>query len=158
MATKRKAPHPEQRVVVAHADDQEGRDIREGDVVRAETGLIFTEEEIGRFRLRSNARCPTYGSCEYCYKAGPVGLKCDDCDGVGMYKVVFAHPHESERFSRRIVDSERLARLFNRSVQVAKADRVFDWMRTPNLVIERRIVERLFREETKRVNKELFDL
>ena len=156
MSTKRKSPWPEQRIVVAYTDDQEGKDIKDEDVVRAENGLFYTEEEIGRFRKRSRARCPTYGSCEYCYKAGPVGLKCDDCDGIGTYKVVYAHPQEDKRYARRIVDSEQLAKWFNRSTQIAKADRMFDWGTTPVMFIEKRIVERLFKEETKRVNEEIF--
>ena len=155
MATKRKCPWPSQRIVVAYTEDQEGKDIRDEDVARAENGLLFTEQEVDRFRLRSNARCPTYGSCEYCYKAGPVGLKCEDCDGIGTYKIVFAHPHDNERYARRIVDSERLAKLFHRPIQIAKADRVFEG-RTPSMTIEKRTVERLFKEEMKKVNEELF--
>ena len=141
---------------MAYTDDQEGQDIKDEDVIRAKNGLVFTEEEVEQFRQRSHARCPTYGSCEYCYKAGPVGLKCDDCDDIGVYKVVFAHPQDNERYARRIVDSERLAGLFNHPILVAKADRMFDWGTTPTMIIKKRIVERLFREETKRVNEELF--
>ncbi len=73
-----------------------------------------------------------------------------------MYKVVFAHLHESEMYLRRTVDSEQLAKLFNRPTQIAKADRCFDWGSTPSMVLQKRFVDRIFREEANRVKKEIF--
>ena len=121
------------RIVVGYRNEQEGRNIDEDQVIRAE-GFFHTSEEVDRFSERSNARCPTHGNCERCYKAGPVGLRCV-CGG-GAYKVIMAHERNDDMRRRRIVDAEKLAELLGKDVQIAQADRRFNWVSTPTEVLK----------------------
>ena len=68
-----------QTVVIGYTDDQNGKDIREKDVIRAANGKWYTQDELDKFRDKSSANCPTYGNCNCCYASGPVGRPCASC-------------------------------------------------------------------------------
>ena len=61
----------EKYIVVGYTNDQEGQNIRERNIVRANNGRFYTKEETTMFRYKSAARCPTYGNCNGCYASGP---------------------------------------------------------------------------------------
>jgi hypothetical protein len=50
--------------------DQEGQDIRDEDMVRPinHRWCYHGGDETSTWKLKSWARCPTYGSCQYCLK------------------------------------------------------------------------------------------
>ena len=112
---------PRQRIVVSYTPAQEGRDIREEDVVRPlNHRWCMAAAETDTWRDRSNARCPTYGSCPRCVKSGPVGKLCNECgeaQGSPQYTVV--------KNGEKILDSITLAEMCHRTHETAKADRFY---------------------------------
>jgi hypothetical protein len=113
------------RIIVGYTDDQKGKDIRDEDVVRVSNGKWIAQcsTETGTWKEKSTDRCPTYGTCENCFKAGPTGKKCVCTDG--RYKIVFYRYH--------IIDSIKIAKLFEEELEVAKADRMQNWIMTPSM-------------------------
>jgi hypothetical protein len=71
------------RIIVGYTDDQKGKDIRDEDVVRVSNGkwIVQHSTETGSWKEKSTGRCPTYGTCSFCFKAGPTGKKCVCTDG-----------------------------------------------------------------------------
>ena len=59
------------------------------DVVRPDNYKYTIQEspEVNSWRLRTNAGCPTYGSCMRCFGSGPVSENCVDCID-RLYEVV----------------------------------------------------------------------
>ena len=112
------------RILTNYTPDQEGKDIKEQDVVRPlnhrycqrYTGIH--DEELKSWRLKSNARTATYGTCCGCMKRGPLGMYCMKCVNQGVktgYKI-FIH-------DKKILDSITLADIFKQGHEVARADR-----------------------------------
>ena len=116
--------------------DQEGQDIESEDVMRANNGKWCTEEETKAFVEKSIARCPTCGTCLRCMSSGPVGKTCNSCKTCDSnFPVIMVIPTFTGR--QWVVDSKNLARLFKAEHEVAKADRMHDWLRTPSVVLSR---------------------
>jgi tRNA G26 N,N-dimethylase Trm1 len=74
---------------------------------------------------KSTAQCPTYGSCEYRMKCGPVDEYCDKCGNgeEGRYLVPFHNGHT--------MDSITIAEIMNTGHKRARANRTQAWIRTP---------------------------
>ena len=107
-------PPPIPRIIIVDMEKKgygDDDDIREADVVRSENNRWFTTKEKERFYLKSTAQRPTYGSCHGCFKSGPVGKKCNECEG--QYDVMI--------YNHRIIDSENLAKMAETGQEVAKA-------------------------------------
>ena len=128
------------RIVVGYTNDQEGQDIRNDDVVRPANRRWTKQDstETHDWKMKSSGHCPTYGSCDHCYKAGPAGKDCK-CT-YGRYQILF--------YNRHVIDSITVAELIGEELEVAKADRMQAWIRTPmmqwnsdccGLAIERKI-------------------
>ena len=145
-------------ILPTYTTAQADQPLREEDTIRAQTGILYTEEEIQQFRDKSNARCPTYGSCPHCFAAGPVGEVCTDCTAGDNYKVVFAYPYDNRSYHRRIVDSETLASALNRPSHPALANRKFNWISTPLTYLTSRKLQRLINQEEHRLAQAIFDL
>jgi hypothetical protein len=81
------------RIIVGYTDDQKGKDIRDEDVVRVSNGKWIAQcsAKTGTWKEKSMGRCPTYGTCDFCFKAGPTGKKCVCTDG--RYKILFYRYH-----------------------------------------------------------------
>jgi hypothetical protein len=111
------------RIIVGYTDDQKGKDIQDEDVVRVSNGKWIAQHstETGSWKEKSTGRCPTYGTCSFCFKAGPTGKKCVCTDG--KYKIFFYRMH--------IIDSIKIAELLEEELKVAKADRMQNWIMTP---------------------------
>lgn len=109
------------RIVVNYTPDQEGQDIRDVDVIRPSNHRWCDRggDEIKEWKCRSNVRCPTYGSCEICYKSGPVGKDCNECppftDRGPIYQIL--------KNQKNILDSMTIAEMLNKGHETAKADR-----------------------------------
>jgi hypothetical protein len=123
-----------------YTDDQKGKDIRDEDVVRVSNGKWIAQHspETGSWKEKNTGRCPTYGTCSFCFKAGPTGKKCVCTDE--EYKILF--------YRRHIIDSIMIAELLEEELEAAKADRMQNWIMTPsmqfnsdccNLAVKRRI-------------------
>ena len=48
---------------------QEGKEIKSEDVIRAQNGIWYSKEETKQLRTRSEAGCPTYGTCNMCFSS-----------------------------------------------------------------------------------------
>ena len=110
--------------------DQQGQPILEQDVVRSANGRYYTSNEVSSFHVKSDARCPTYGNCPYCWCAGPVGRMCNTCNRSDHgYLVLFIMKDSMQH----IMDAEYLSQLFEAGMPllVANADRTYAWCRTP---------------------------
>jgi hypothetical protein len=99
--------------------EEYGEYIKEEDVVRPLNSRWCYQmgEETATWRQKSEARCPTYGSCLYCVKSGPVGKLCNECNipEAGYAVMMNGSKH---------LDSITLARLFGKGHEAARADRV----------------------------------
>ena len=117
-----------------YTEDQKGRPLKEEDSVVTDN-LVFTAEEISRFREKSEVRCPTYGCCPSCWAAGPVALVCAECNppdrwpGMVYRCVKVDRGHGDVRW----VDGRALARITGRPVKVPVADHRVKWIRTPDV-------------------------
>ena len=140
-------PNRSQRIVKGYTDDQEGKDIRDEDVVRPSNGK-YTKQgspETNSWQHKSTGRCPTYGTCSFCFKAGPTGKKCT-CT-YGNYLILFYRGH--------VVDSITLGEMFGEELEVAKADRMQNWIRTPMMQLNSDCCDLAMR---RKVNKENGDM
>jgi hypothetical protein len=117
-----KDPIYNQRIVIGYTEDQQGQNIRDEDVVRpknhkwARNGSGETHE----WKKKSSGRCPTYGTCSLCWKAGPAGKKCT-CTR-GNYLVLF--------YGLNTLDSITVADIIGQDLEVARADFMQNWNRT----------------------------
>ena len=119
------------RIVVNYTDDQEGLPIRDEDVIRAENGMWYTEEEERKFKNKSRAHCPTYGNCLNCLKCGPVGKTCNECDSIfAEYFIAFIWTRDGYS---RIADAEYVARVVGKGSEIALADRYYLWHEEPTM-------------------------
>jgi hypothetical protein len=118
-------PNRPVRIIRGYTDDQKGKDIQDEDVVRPSNGKWTAQgsPDTGNWKEKSTGRCPTYGTCSFCYKAGPTGKKCVCTNG--EYKSLFHR--------RYIIDSIKIAELLEEELEVAKADRMQNWIRTPTM-------------------------
>jgi hypothetical protein len=109
--------------------DYEG-DIWHEDVVRPSNHKWQKRDdsEANDFNLKSEARCPTYGSCEFCFRSGPVGKLCIDCGDdkfEGKYKVAL--------YQNCVIDSVTLAEVLEKGHETVRADSTFEWIQTPQM-------------------------
>ena len=118
-----------QVVNTRYTPDQAGFAMRDEDVIRA-SGLVFDEEEIRTFRFRSVLGCPTYGCCDSCWNAGPIDMGCPFCssdravldaDGSFLNRFGMVVSTDGGCGERKIVDAEKLSRLFGKEVLSAEA-------------------------------------
>ena len=107
-------------VVNYTSSDQERLYIKEEDMVQPSTNhfhcLTVGDNDIRKWRLKSRARCPIYGSCDNCMKSGPVGRYFMDYHNKG---------HKSGyvilKKGRKILDSITVAKILKQCHESAKA-------------------------------------
>ena len=75
--------------------EQAGQPIDEGQDVQAANGRFYRIDEPHSFQTLSNARCPTYGICNSCYRLGPLNMQCHYCNDAkqGFALMFMIHPH-----------------------------------------------------------------
>ena len=129
------------RLMVNCRPEDEGRDMHQEDEICAE-GLICTDEEIGMFRSKSAAGCPTHGNCSMCMKSGPVGEKCKESHCTGTHLVAMVHREDELHRSMHWVDAVKLARKFGQGHEVARADRMVNWVDAPRMKFRRATLAR----------------
>jgi hypothetical protein len=98
-----------ERIIVGYTDDQKGKDIQDEDVVQVSGGKWIAQisSGTGTWKEKSTGRCPAYGTCSFCFKAGPTGKKCVCTDG--KYKIGFYPYH--------IVHSIKIAKLLEEELE-----------------------------------------
>ena len=118
------------RVNRRYTDELQGQWLSDAHTIRASNGRFFTRQEMRNFGQLSNVTAPTYGNCENCLASGPLGKRCEICheerNEDHMYKMVV--------LTRcKIVDAEFLSGFARRPHKRAKADRLVQWVRTPQI-------------------------
>ena len=122
-------------IVVNYLADQEGQDIRDEDMVRP-LNHRWTDRwtrrisdrndttELGSFYDKSYTGNPTYGSCQYCLKSGPVGKVCNECpienDLQPGYVILISED------GSKLLDSITIAQMLGQGHETAKADQLGD--------------------------------
>ena len=112
----------DRHIVVNYTSDQEGQEIRHEDVVRPSNHgwCIQGGDETRRWKLKSRNTCPTYGSCQYCFKSGPVGKFCNECQQWETSQPGYV----ILRNGNRLLDSITIAEILNVGHETAMADRI----------------------------------
>jgi hypothetical protein len=138
------------RIIVGYTNDQKGKDIRDEDVVRISNGRWIAQHstETGTWKEKSTGRCPTYRTCSFCFKAGPTGRKKCVCTD-GRYKILFYRYH--------IIDSIKIAELLEEELEVAKADRMQNWIMTPSMQLNLDCCDLAITQKINRENASLSD-
>ncbi len=114
-----------------YTPDQQGQDIRDDDVVRPHNHKWARADDIATMRALSADRCPTYGSCVKCFRSGPYGRLCSNCnkDNVTLnkngshYVILMKKSDKHGRGNSVILDSITLSQIFQAGHETAKADR-----------------------------------
>ena len=125
--------YPAQFIVPGWIEIYDGRDIDDRDVVRPDNlKWAWGSDEHEKWARMSTAACPTYGSCTYCFRGGPVGKLCTECMGGPVKQRYYVLRTYNER-DRYTLDSLTLAGVLGRTHEVAKANRKIDWLQTPTM-------------------------
>ena len=105
-------------------EEDYGEYIKEEDVVRPLNSrwCYQSGEETGTWKQKSRARCPTYGTCLYCGRSGPVGQFCMTCKIPEAGYVIMINTRRVGE--TKIIDSQSLATLYGMGHQIAKANRI----------------------------------
>jgi hypothetical protein len=90
-------------------------------------------DETATWKIKNTDRCPTYGSCDLCFKSGPVGKTCNLCGDSFRYRVVF--------YRYKILDSITIAEILEKGHEEALGDRTYRWCSTPVMNLNQDLVQ-----------------
>ena len=110
-----------------HTPDQKGQEIRQEDVVRPLNRKITTMKEVANWKEISRSRAPSYGSCEYCFRSGPLGKRCNRCNN-GEYEAILLLVKGG---AIATLDSITMSKIMGQGQEVCLADPKMNWNRTP---------------------------
>jgi hypothetical protein len=119
--------NPPEIINVNYTPDQEGKEMRQEDVVRPMNHKITTMKEVAKWKEISRSCAPTYGSCEYCFRSGPLGKRCNRCDN-GKYEVILLLVKGG---AITTLDSITMSEIMGQGHEVCLADHKMNWNRTP---------------------------
>ena len=122
-----KMMNPPEIINLNYTPDQEGQEIRQEDVVRPMNHKIMTMNEVTDWKEISRSRAPTYGSCEYCFKSGPLGKRCNQSNN-GVYEAILFQV-KGQRIAT--LDSITMSEIMGQGHEVCLADHKMNWNRTP---------------------------
>ena len=154
---------PEPRYIIVDYDQEfyQSIFIKDEDVVRPPNHMHTTNATPRSWMNKSTARCPTYGSCQYCMKCGPVDEYCDRCTNgeEGRYLVPFNHG--------QTMDSITIAEIMNTGHKRARANHIQAWIRTPMrnvrtdcfvLALQRKCNKTLTKEEQSEILEKVYGM
>jgi hypothetical protein len=120
-------------IVRGYTEEQKGQMIRGEDVVRPENHMWSGGRGGEHYGAMSTRRCPTYGTCDFCYSSGPVGKFCSNCNPDGkkiekpdkLYSVMKATRSITggSKEEMIVLDSQWLSELAGGKHEDARADR-----------------------------------
>jgi hypothetical protein len=120
-----------QKVIVNYTPDQKGQDIRPQDIVRPINRKWATLDEMRRcWGQLTNAGAPTYGSCTLCFRSGPIGRPCNQCNYPNTFYIALNYTNQLKTWVT--LDSVTMSEIFHAGHETAKADRDILWLRTPS--------------------------
>jgi hypothetical protein len=131
-------------IVKSYTADQQGQDIKDKDVVRPlnHRWCIAGGEETHNWKVKSAARCPTYGSFRVCMRCGPAGKRCKGClsERSGIYTILM--------YRGNILDSITIAGICETGHETARADHTYKWLgdslKSVNMEVIGIIVKRIY--------------
>ena len=118
--------NPPQKIVKNYTPDQEGQDICPQDVVRPVNHIWAKASKVVTWKELSRERAPTYGSCTLCFKSGPIGGPCSECNYPDKNYVVLNY--DDMRGHRAVLNSITMAKIFRVGHETAKADHDILWL------------------------------
>ena len=128
-----------------YTPDQEGQEIRQEDVVRPMNHKITTKKEPDWIEI-SRSRAPTYGSCNCCFRSGPLGKRCNGCNN-GEYQ---ANLHMVKGGAIETLDSITMSEIMGQGHEVCLADHKMNWHRTPcrhfNSLCAQRVIDQRYND------------
>jgi hypothetical protein len=110
-----------------YTPDQKGQEIRQEDMVRPLNRKITTMGESMKWKEISRSRAPTYGSCEYCFRSGPLGKGCNRCN-FGEYQALLLLMRGG---AIKTLDLITISKIMGEGHEVCLADHQMNWNRTP---------------------------
>jgi hypothetical protein len=110
-----------------YTPDQEGQEIRQEDVVRPLNHKITTMKEVANWKEIGRSPAPTYGSCEYCFRSGPLGKRCNRYNN-GEYEAILLLVRAG---AIATLDSITISEIMGQAHAVCLADHKMNWNRTP---------------------------
>ena len=126
-----------------YTPDQQGQEIQQEDVVRPVNHKITMHDETSTWQEISRSRAPTYGSCEGCFRSGPLGKRCNRCNNDEYQAILLL----VKGGGIQTLDLITMSEIMGQGHEVCLADHEMNWIRTPSrhynsirtqLVIERR--------------------
>jgi hypothetical protein len=152
---------PTPRYIIADYDQEYylSTFIKDEDMVRPPNHKYTTNETPRNWLEKSTAQCPTYGSCKYCMKCGPVDEYCDKCGNgeEGRYRIPFHKGHT--------MDSITIAEIMKTGHTRARANQAQAWIRTPMrnvgsdcFALALRCNKTFTKEEQKEIRNRLYDM
>jgi hypothetical protein len=106
-----------------YTPDQEGQEIRQEDVVRPLNRKITTMKEVANWKEISRSRAPSYGSCEYCFRSGPLGKRCNRCNN-GEYEAILLLVKGG---AIATLDSITMSKIMGQGHKVCLAEHKMNW-------------------------------
>jgi hypothetical protein len=119
--------NPPEIINVNYTPDQEGKEIRQEDVVPPMNRKITTMKEVAKWKEISRSRAPTYGSCEYCFRSGPLGKRCNRCNNREYEAILLL----VKGGAIATLDSITMSKIMGQGHEVCLADHKMNWNRTP---------------------------
>ena len=110
-----------------YTPDQKGQEIRQEDVVWPLNRKITTMNESMKWKEISRSQAPTYGSCEYCFRSGPLGKRCNQCNN-GVYQAILLLVKGG---AIETLDSITISEIMGQGHEVCLADHEMNWNQTP---------------------------
>jgi hypothetical protein len=121
-------------------------------------------KDVAKWKEISRSRALTYGSCEYYFRSGPLGKRCNGCNK-GEYEAILLLVKGG---TITTLDSITMFEIMGQGHKVCLADHKMNWNRTPcrhfnslcaQLVIDQRyndIKDEYVRNSLRRINWSLF--
>jgi hypothetical protein len=122
-----KMMNPPEIINVNYTPDQEGKEICQEDMVRPMNCKIRTMKEVAKWKEISGSHAPTYGSCEYCFRSGPLGKGCNRCNN-GEYEAILLLVKGG---AITTLDSITMSEIMGQGHEVCLTDHKMNWNRTP---------------------------
>jgi hypothetical protein len=122
-----KVMNPPEIINVNYTPDQEGKEIRQEDVVQPLNRKIMTMKDVAKWEEISRSHAPTYGSCEYYFRSGPLGKCCNRCNN-GEYEAILFLVKGG---AIATLDFITMSKIMGQGHKVCLADHKMNWNRTP---------------------------
>ena len=115
-------------IVRNYTEDQARMDIWKEDMLQAKNGMYYTSQEIETWKVKNTQDMPTeYGNCGWCYRSGPIGTKCSQCEEKplmvrGEAMVPVRPSYQLMQVKDMFLDSRLIAEIYRKGHDVTKAD------------------------------------